>query len=58
MDTSVISMRLPTSLVAALDRRADSEQRSRANMTAVLIKSALDETGTTVPKTEDKENTE
>jgi predicted transcriptional regulator len=41
MDTTQVAVRLPTSLVVALDALADSEQRSRANMTARLIASAL-----------------
>ncbi|MDQ1425574.1 MAG: CopG-like 1 or ribbon-helix-helix domain, 5 [Acidimicrobiaceae bacterium] len=42
MDTSeVVSLRLPSAVLAELDRRAGDEMRSRSNMCAVLISEAL-----------------
>ncbi len=43
-ETFPVHLRLPTWTLAEIDRRADLEQRSRANMVAVILASALTDT--------------
>ena len=54
MNASSVTLRLPASLLEALDRHAESQHRSRANMVAVMVQSALAEQADTI----EKENTE
>ena len=48
----VIHLRLPSSTLEALDKRAGDELRSRANMVAALVRQALAEPADTNEKKE------